>query len=136
MAEKCIVNHSKRYGSMRFGMELPVNAVYGTYKGIPWMCVDLNFYRDGKSIDVLFYHRKAEKWKRERLDCGAVYQILTKYMEEHDLVGAEVRYAYRLNGSFQASCPTGKKQKATSLKAANNRHWERGDGFGGAAVII
>ncbi|RKJ49344.1 hypothetical protein D7Y05_09380 [bacterium 1XD42-54] len=114
MDGKCIVNQVKGYGSMRFGMEMPKNAVYGTYRGVPWMCIDLNFYPDGKSIDVLVYRRKSERWRRERLDSGPIYEILTQYIAENGLLGRPVKYALRLRGTFQANGPAGRKRKVYS----------------------
>ena len=134
---KTVVNHARRPGMIRYGMEIPMGAVYGTLTiqndktqpkvELPWVCIDPNFYPDGRSIDILVYNARLEKWIMKCYSCGKIYSVLVKYMEENNLVGTQPKYALRYNGTFQKYSPTGKKQKGTALKEANKIHWKRGD---------
>ena len=134
---KTEVNHARRPGMVRYGMEIPMGAIYGTLTvqndktqpktEIPWVCIDLNFYPDGKSIDVLVYNAKLHRWVEQCRSYGKIYSTLVKYMEQNNLLGTQTKYALRYAGTFQKSSPTGKKQKGTALKEANKMHWKRGD---------
>lgn len=131
MRGKCLVKRYEGHGFIRNGIEMPHNAVYGTTPdGIKWMCVDLNLYPDGKSIDVLIYNKRVDRWRMKRLDSGSIYDVLIKYLTDNDLFGTDVKYSYRLRNTFQSTCPTGKKTKAVGLKQANRLYGQRGDGAG------
>lgn len=157
---KKVITVCKGYGIVRYGMTLPIGAVYGTTKTekIPWVCVDPNFYPDGKSIDILIYDNRkerrireklskvtvgsdeywkltarldvvisAQRWKRVRIDCGEIYNVLIPFLEKNNLFGQEMTYGIKYKGTYQSSAPHGKKHKMTCLKQANKEHLARYD---------
>lgn len=120
------VKQALQYGVYKYGLEVPVNAVYGQRSGVAWVCSDLNFYPDGKSIDVFLYDSKKSRWTETRLDCGLIYNDLVSYLSAHDLFGVDCKWSIKYKGTFQKGCPTGKKSKNVGLKQANNSYYDRG----------
>ncbi len=108
--DRNFIKQSLQYGIKMHGKEIPVNAIYGQRDGIPWVCTDLNFYPDGKSIDVFLYDKKKERWKETRLDSGLIYRELVGYLTRNNLFGVECKWSTRYKGTFQKEPPvyTGK----------------------------
>lgn len=129
---KTEINTVNRPGMIRHGMEMPIHAVYGTEpsSGTEWICTDLNFYQNGKHIDVFLYNRNKKRWVMKPLSYGKIYDTLVSYMKQNGLEHTQVSYAYRLKNTFQKVSPTGKKTKCTGLKEANKAHWNRGNSSG------
>lgn len=119
----------KQNGVVRFGRIMPINSIYGTISGLAYYCDDLNFFPDGKTMNI--WYLVSGKWELNIINSGEIYDKIVCFAKSNHVWGTICENKIgEVKSSYQFDCPTGRKTKIKCLKDANKRHGARGDGTG------